>query len=96
MLDQGNSVSKGIIEMVGDLESRGYSVSYNTIEIGSLGHYTNLTLKALCNFASKSLTKSECSKLLNNVAKISISCSHTIFLARESCEWDTSRRLFTL
>ena len=65
------------IEMVGDLESRGYSVSYNTIEIGSLGHYTNLTLKALCNFASELLTKSECSKLLNNVAKISISCSHT-------------------
>ena len=48
-------------EMVGDLESRGYSVSYNTIEIGSLGHYTNQTLKALCNFASKLITKSECS-----------------------------------
>jgi len=44
------------IEMVGDLESRGYSVSYNTIEIGSLGHYTNLTLKAIFNFASKLLT----------------------------------------
>jgi len=83
------------IEMVGDLEFRGYSVSYNTIEIGFLEHYTNLTLKALCNFASKLLTKSECSKLLNSVAKI-ISCSHTIFLARESCEWGTSRRLFTL
>jgi len=36
------------IEMVGNLESRGYySVAYNTIEIGSLGHYTNLILKAL-------------------------------------------------
>jgi len=57
--------------MVGDLESRGYSVSYNTTEIGSLGHYTNLTLKALCNFASELLIKSECSKLLNSVAKIS-------------------------
>ena len=67
------------IEMVGDLESQGYSVSYNTIEIGSLGHYTNLPLKALCNFASELLTKSECSKLLNSVAKISISCSHTKF-----------------
>ena len=73
------------IEMVGDLESRGYvySVSYNTIEIGSLGHYTNLTLKALCNFASELLTKSECSKHLNS-AKISISCSLAIFLACES------------
>ena len=44
-------------EMVGDLVSRGYSVSYNTNEIGSLGHYTNQTLKALCNFASKLITK---------------------------------------
>ena len=84
------------IEMVGDLESRSYSVSYNTIEISSLGHYTKLTLKALYNFASELLTKSECSKLLNSVAKISISCSHTIFLVCESCEWDTSRRLFIL
>jgi len=86
MLDKGNSVSKCILNWWVTLESRGYSVSYNTIKIGSLGHYTNQTLKALCNFASKLITKSECSKLLNSVAKISISCSHTVFLAHQSCE----------
>ena len=34
-------------ELVGDLESKGYSVTYDTIEVGSLGHYTPSTHKAL-------------------------------------------------
>jgi len=75
MLDQGNSVSKCILKwwVTLNLGATLFHI-YSTIEIGSLGHYTNLALKALCNFASELLTKSKCSKLLNSVAKISISC----------------------
>ena len=84
------------ISLLNDLESTGYTVSYDTIEVGSLGHCTHLTQRALRCFAPSSLSKSQHSELIKRLARTSISCSHTIFMARESSEWDTHKPLFTV
>ena len=39
------------ISLLNDLKSLGYTVSYDTIEVGSLGHCTHLTQRALRSFA---------------------------------------------
>ena len=79
MLDQGNSVSKCILKWWVTL-----NLSATLFRFSYIQHYSNQTLKALRNFASELLTKSKCSRHLNSAAKISNSCSHAIFLARES------------
>ena len=54
--------------LVSDLESNGYT--YDTIGIGSLGHYTTSTKNALKSFIHD--VKLDVLKLLNNLAKYPI------------------------
>ena len=54
--------------MIGDLEEPGLSVTYRTLEIGSLGHY--LSDAALCISHSFQLTKSETKQILQKASKI--------------------------
>ena len=48
------------LQLISDLEDRGLSVSFGTLEIGSLGHYGPCAIKCLtCTFGlSKQLAKS--------------------------------------
>ena len=88
-LTSGNWQSKNTsISLLNDLESIAFTVSYDTsIEFGSLGHCTHLTQKALRCFAPSGFPKSQ------HYKDYSI---HTIFMARESSEWDTHKPLFSI
>ena len=70
------------IEVVGDLEASGYSTTYDTIEIGSLGHYIPATRKALNSFVQGCLSKSQSALLFKNLARTPTH-AHTLFTSLE-------------
>ena len=86
-------LSYGIL--LGDLEQRGIKVSYQTLEIGSLGHY-------ISSNASKSLLGLPCTDkpsiklLLAALSKIAISCSFNIFNAHKFTDWNPNRSLYSI
>ena len=69
------------VSLLNDLESIGYTVSYDTVEIGSLGHFAQSSYKSLRWFTPKSFSKSQLLNLFKSIAKVTTSCSHTIFRA---------------
>jgi hypothetical protein len=58
-------------------------VSYHTLEIGSLGHYRSSSVKSLRS-TCPSLSKSECTTILDRAARIAVSCCHPNPSARPS------------
>ena len=52
--------------------------------------------KVLTIWAHESLSKPQCSCLLKNLARTSISCSFSIYLARDSSDWDSKKQLFSI
>ncbi len=80
------------ISLIGDLEAKGLSVSYKTLEIGSLGHYKTDTLS--CISLSFQLSKAKARSLLQKAAKVTISCSYHIFNSRTATSWDTSKPFY--
>ena len=65
---------------------------YDTVEIGSLGHFskdTILTIKTVLSsiLTDLSLAISQSHKILLTACKIAISCSRSIFLARNCPSW---------
>ena len=84
------------IELVGDLEASGYSTTYDTIEIGSLGHCTPATRKALNSFVQGCLSKSQSALLFRNLARTAISCSYSIYISRDQSDWNLNKQLFCL
>ena len=73
-----------------DIEVKGWNVTYDTIEIGSLGHFTKFTSEALI------LTLpfehiDQANKMLQGAASVAISCSHQIFMAHKQSEWNKSQ-----
>ena len=75
--------------LLSDLQALGYSTQLHTMEIGSLGHYTHHSLSALKAAAPLSKARDR-RHLLTNLAKTAISCSHTIFNARQCPTWSMS------
>ena len=74
--------------LISDLEDKGYTVHYHTLEIGSLGHYEQCSLN--CIRKEFSLPKHCCKKLFLKLSKAAISCSYHIFNSRNSRSWDTN------
>jgi len=74
--------------LIGDLEDRGHSVNYRTLEIGSLGHY--LPDAVFCISPSFQLTNSETKQVLHKASRVSIACSYHIFNSINSCSWDSN------
>ena len=72
--------------LVNDLEQKNYQVSYRTMEIRTLGHFTSSARKAIKSLDTD-LSKSEITVLLLSLSKIAISCSKFIFQARASQAW---------
>ena len=66
--------------LIRNLEKRGLSVVYHTIEIGLLGHYLPDAMH--CIGHSFQLTKLESKKVLEKASKVAIACSYHIFNAR--------------
>ena len=82
------------LQLVSDLEDRGLSVSFLTLEIRSLGHFTSYAVKCLTN--TFSLSKQHARTILSKLSKISIACSYHIFNARNSLSWDSNKPFYTL
>ena len=69
--------------LVSDLEG----VTFDTLEVGSLGHYTKDAPQALRS-TFPSLSKHTIKRLLDSPAKTSIGCSQLIFNARQCSTWE--------
>ena len=72
-----------------DLEDMGLSTNFVTVEIGALGHSfpsSSSSLRAACPQANKS----EIRHLLDKAAKVAISTSYSIFLARNDDFWNSN------
>ena len=80
--------------LVADLVRRSSLVTYVTLEIGCLGHYTKDALKSL-QLLLPSMTKREIMTLLTSLSKIAISCSKSIFQARDYPIWNSSTPLYS-
>ena len=68
-----------------DMANQGWTVDYETLEVGSLGHYQR-EMRPLLSSALD-LPKRPTQDLLDRCAKAAISCSYRIFLARNSPSW---------
>ena len=79
--------------LVADLENGSTLVTYVTLEIGCLGHYTKDAVKSL-QLLLPSMTKREITTLLTSLSKIAISCSKSIFQARDHPTWISSTPLY--
>ena len=76
--------------LINDLEATGLSVMYDTIEIGSLGHFTSATTEAIIQSIPFDRIQSA-NRILLEAAKVAIACSHQIFLAHKLSEWNSSK-----
>ena len=81
-------------ELTSDLEMAGHTVFYDTIEIGSLGHYLKSSMQALASTIPNA-RRQDLTKLITSLAKTAIGCSATIFHARNSPTWVKSKPLYT-
>jgi len=73
-----------------DLDSRGYSASLITIEIGALGHWLPPTRASLQQLLP-GVPKSTVTRLLDQTSATTIASSHIIFNARLDNVWNSSR-----
>ena len=72
--------------LLSDLQHAGYSVDLVTVEVGCLGHLMPETVTALspvCHLPKKSINQ-----ILQQVARVAISCSYRIFNFRTTLSWD--------
>ena len=70
------------------------SVSFETLEIGSLCHYTPCAVK--CLTITFSMSKQLAKNILSKLSKISIACSYHIFNSRNSLSWNANKPFYTL
>ena len=80
------------LEIVSEFQRVGVTCSYDTLELIVLGHYLPSSLSSLkncvnCILDEEKFLKSDCKRILQLAATVSISSSRTIFLARNCPEW---------
>ena len=80
--------------LIGDLEGRGLSVTYRTLEIGSHGHYLPDAIHCISH--TFQLTRTESKKMLEKASNVVIVCSYQIFNCRNSVIWDTNKLLYSI
>ena len=69
-----------------DLQQAGFSVNLVTIEFGCLGHFMPQTVSKLSDVCH--LPKNTIRCILQQAARVAISCSYRIFNSRASTTWD--------
>ena len=82
------------LELVSDLEAKGYSATLITCEISSLGHSLPVCHKDIQK-VFPSIARSTIRAMFDAAAKIAISTSFAIFLARKEPYWHSERPLLT-
>ena len=78
-----------------DLESLGWKVNYNEVEIGSLGHFTQDTVEAVTDTLPYKHINDAISIVVRG-ATTAIGCSHQIFLAHKQIKWDSEDSVRTM
>ena len=78
--------------LLSELDRLGVASLYNTIEISVLGHYLPVSLSSFCscvNFIQSgfSVPTTQCRKVFDEAAAISIRSSRRVFMARNCLEW---------
>ena len=92
---QSKEISKSsYLELLGDLEAKGYSASLVTCEISSLGHSLPVCLKDIQELFP-SVRRSSIRAMFDAVAKTAISTSFSIFMACKDLVWPSEGPLFT-
>ena len=81
------------IQLISDLEAKGFKVNYSTIEIGSLGHYTSDATNAVSGLMP-TLSTARVRLVLATMGKVSFACSDHIFQASNSTVWTENRPLY--
>ena len=81
------------LQLVNDLEDHGLSVSFLTLEIRSLSHFTSYAVKFLTS--TFSLSKQHARTVFSKLPKISIAWSYHIFNSRNSLSWDSKKPFYT-
>jgi hypothetical protein len=81
------------LHLISDLESNNFKVSYTTLEIGSLGHWTNHAIKSLSLIPN--IDKKAATSILLSLSKISISCSYHIFKSHQYSDWDLNKPFYS-
>ena len=71
-----------------DLQQAGFSVNLVTIEVGCLGYFMPETISKLSNVYH--LPKNTIRCILQQAARVVISCSYRIFNSRASTTWDVA------
>ena len=81
------------ISLLTDLEAAGFSANLDTLEIGSLGHFTK---EAITTFHAihEAQNRRSTANLLHKLSKIAVACSAHIFQARCSTDWNSNTPLF--
>ena len=87
--DQGKEINL----LIPDLEAKGFKVSYSTVEIGSLGHYTSDATKAITSLVP-AIPTTQVKLMLTTLGKVSIACLYHIFNARDSAVWPENKPLY--
>ena len=82
-------------QLLSDIEETNRKASLVTIEIGSLGHSLPTCHKSLRKTLPNIFTSSDTCKLFDDAARIAISTSYAIFLARKNLHWPTNRPLLS-
>lgn len=81
------------MQLISDLETKGFKVNYTTIEIGALGHYSfdaTSSIKSLL----PDIHAAQVKRLLTKLGKTSVACSFHIFNARNSTVWPENKPLY--
>ena len=76
--------------LISDLEVIGWSPSYDTIEIGSLGQLPSSSLEAISHILPSD-SSSLVTSILLEAAMVAIACSHQIFMSHKQPNWSSSR-----
>ena len=74
------------IEITNDLCRQGLNAKYTTIEVGALGHSTKDTPYHLYHNIPQ-VNQLQWQTILDNAGEIAITCSRSLFLARNALEW---------
>ena len=81
-----------------DISGRGWSVTYDTVEIGLLGHYQKDTIDAIKSIlpsvsSDSRAATSQAHKVLLSASKTAMLCSRSIILAHKCLNWNTEKPL---
>ena len=74
------------ITLIGDLHTRGFKAELETVEVGSLGHFSSDTIQSVHSLLNHLKRRSICTLLLS-LSKLAISCSQVIFNCHKQSEW---------